>query len=86
MVVKMLLPTKYGEEYAEVINKNQFVEPNYKVNGIRIAKTIYSISFIINGKKKTFYCNDGFYNYVEVGDKVRIIHNRGRIIDLDHVS
>lgn len=85
MVLKMLYPTKKAKDYAEVIRKNQFVEPNYKVNGIRIAKTLYSISFKINGKKKTFYCNDGIYNYVKVGDTVKIVHDRNRIIDLDHV-
>lgn len=86
MVVKMFLPTKSVKEYAEVIKKNQFVDPNFKENGIRIAKTLYSISFKINGKKKNYYCNEGIFNYVEVGNKVSIIHNRNRIIDLDRVN
>ncbi len=82
MALRFRSPQENQEHYGEVIKKYQFVDPDFRENGIRVRKTIFSISFLIDGKKKTYYCREGFYHSVEAGDKVKIIHNKSKIIDL----
>lgn len=86
MIIKMRSPKACIENHAEVIKKNHFWDRNYRENGIRVEKELFSITFLINGKKKTYYCRDGIYNNVTVGDKVKIRYNRSKIIDLDIVK
>ncbi len=87
MIVRMRYPINdVNESHAEVVKANRFMDTHYREAGYYTTKERYSITFLMNNKKKSYFCSEKLYYSVKSGDKVLIRYDRNKVTYLEIVQ